>query len=723
MKETKTQPPLVNGEAIFDDRLNIPATLYYVKKKDGYLPKDATLSLNIITANTTRLAGLTKIDLAHYANLGLQEQDLVLKVEKCFDKNAKFHFSMHMIPLTENSMTLKKSPFSRQNMPDTMGRIGNELYVKKHNTDSAPHTIHVIGDEPSQDSKDFGGLSNITIDNSRLHAGQNIARKTRSPNKDFDFGVSAPNQIVPNRRSRTVDFGKDSESSIELSGGLNSQTNVISERSIENIPTDQLEKRVEELESQVKIYEVRNKNLEQRASVNHQNYLNVNKEFEDMKEQYERIKQQWNYGDAPQEPKGDSSDLQLQLQLQQKQQELEEVYNKRVYELEENHQRSTQDLESRIHELSHQLNQYETKYQDLEEQNNRFKHQLEEKSAQDHTNNETATAEYENIIADLKDKLRQADERGTDHTAFIREADLRVHEANEQIEEAENRAKKAEKHSQELERRLKELKSSHDHELSLKDRRIEDLQMSLKRLEGQMQEREQKVDDLETLSRSYTSEIEALKRVSKANAHDEEEIRLLKEEISILQRQNKSLEESYKKRIEELSKQNSEIKRELENAKSILSTKDIENENTVAKIGLENDKLKKQVKELNAKILTMQYEGNETVHLRERIEELKNRNDNSENELSQAKMRLTNLVVEKENLEKCFQDSEENNNTRQKKVDKMEKEIFVLKARFGELMNSIMEYGDEDLLDRMEAIIAAEDIDYLRTNSRNTGPY
>jgi len=86
-------------------------------------------------------------------------------------------------------------------------------------------------------------------------------------------------------------------------------------------------------------------------------------------------------------------------------------------------------------------------------------------------------------------------------------------------------------------------------------------------------------------------------------------------------------------------------------------------------------------------------------------------------------MRLTNLVVEKENLEKCFQDSEENNNTRQKKLDKMEKEIFVLKARFGELMNSIMEDGDEDLLDRMEAIIAAEDIDYLRTNSRNTGPY
>jgi len=83
-------------------------------------------------------------------------------------------------------------------------------------------------------------------------------------------------------------------------------------------------------------------------------------------------------------------------------------------------------------------------------------------------------------------------------------------------------------------------------------------------------------------------------------------------------------------------------------------------------------------------------------------------------------MRMTNLVVEKENVEKCFQDSEDNNSLRQKRIEKQEKEIFVLKARFGELMNSIMEFGDEDLLDRMEAIIAAEDIDYLRTNSRNT---
>jgi len=52
VKETKTQPPLVNGEAIFDDRLNIPATLYYVKKKDGYLPKDVFFSFETLKNNS-----------------------------------------------------------------------------------------------------------------------------------------------------------------------------------------------------------------------------------------------------------------------------------------------------------------------------------------------------------------------------------------------------------------------------------------------------------------------------------------------------------------------------------------------------------------------------------------------------------------------------------------------------------------------------------------------
>jgi len=41
-RETLNPVHLEKGEAIFDERLNIPATLFYVKKKDKYLPKEVS---------------------------------------------------------------------------------------------------------------------------------------------------------------------------------------------------------------------------------------------------------------------------------------------------------------------------------------------------------------------------------------------------------------------------------------------------------------------------------------------------------------------------------------------------------------------------------------------------------------------------------------------------------------------------------------------------------
>lgn len=81
-------------------------------------------------------------------------------------------------------------------------------------------------------------------------------------------------------------------------------------------------------------------------------------------------------------------------------------------------------------------------------------------------------------------------------------------------------------------------------------------------------------------------------------------------------------------------------------------------------------------------------------------------------------MKLTSFVVEKENTEMALKDSEDNNRLRQDKIDMLEMELFQIKAKFGEIVNSVMETGDEDLLDMMESIIAADDIEYHRNNSR-----
>ncbi len=46
--------------------------------------------------------------------------------------------------------------------------------------------------------------------------------------------------------------------------------------------------------------------------------------------------------------------------------------------MEDNNQRTTQELENRIYELTNELTQYQSRNSDLEEENNRVKYQLEE---------------------------------------------------------------------------------------------------------------------------------------------------------------------------------------------------------------------------------------------------------------------------------------------------------------------------------------------------------
>ena len=80
------------------------------------------------------------------------------------------------------------------------------------------------------------------------------------------------------------------------------------------------------------------------------------------------------------------------------------------------------------------------------------------------------------------------------------------------------------------------------------------------------------------------------------------------------------------------------------------------------------------------------------------------------------------MVVEKDSIDVILKESEDNNRLRQDRLDILEMQLFKLKAKFSELVNEVMEAGDEELLDQMEKIIAAEDIEYYR-NSNNRTPH
>ena len=61
--------------------------------------------------------------------------------------------------------------------------------------------------------------------------GQVPNRRSKSPGIRFEANVSAHEQVVKNRRSKTVDLGKNEDSSLVLGSAVDSQTYVISEKS------------------------------------------------------------------------------------------------------------------------------------------------------------------------------------------------------------------------------------------------------------------------------------------------------------------------------------------------------------------------------------------------------------------------------------------------------------------------------------------------------------
>lgn len=78
------------------------------------------------------------------------------------------------------------------------------------------------------------------------------------------------------------------------------------------------------------------------------------------------------------------------------------------------------------------------------------------------------------------------------------------------------------------------------------------------------------------------------------------------------------------------------------------------------------------------------------------------------------------VEVEKENMELCFKESEDNNRIRQERLELMEMELFKLKTRFGDLVNAAMESGDDQLLDKLENIISGEGLETIRSMSRHS---
>jgi len=72
-------------------------------------------------------------------------------------------------------------------------------------------------------------------------------------------------------------------------------------------------------------------------------------------------------------------------------------------------------------------------------------------------------------------------------------------------------------------------------------------------------------------------------------------------------------------------------------------------------------------------------------------------------------MGWANADIEKDEAKSQLRAREESSKGVKEKAEVLEKEIFRLRSRIAELMNAVMEYGDEDLLDDVEAIVSKKD--------------
>jgi predicted nucleic acid-binding Zn-ribbon protein len=128
-KETNSAALVEKSQASFDEILSVPATFYYDIRKKLFIEKEATLALQTVTNRGTKIAGITKFDLAEYANNNVKEKSVTLPVNKCIDKHAKFHFTIRVLQIEEIGHVpdlefLKDdSMLQRKNFDDTLTTV------------------------------------------------------------------------------------------------------------------------------------------------------------------------------------------------------------------------------------------------------------------------------------------------------------------------------------------------------------------------------------------------------------------------------------------------------------------------------------------------------------------------------------------------------------------------------------------------------------------------
>jgi len=529
-------------------------------------------------------------------------------------------------------------------------------------------TSHSGSPLPSQipnegsDVHDFTSNSSIPdlskFDGARSHNG-NLGR---GQTPDFNMDDSSDGEIqsgLRGRRSRTFDALKNQANSLNEIKDYKGKfiEPALSDITTVNDNTRGDNKKVIELEVKVKNYLRENKELYDKIRENEEEYLSLKEELEDVKLKYDRLNRDYeSVLNDKGVPKSAVSGVSKKTEIELK------AFKEKVV-----------DLESEVEELKKEKAEAEERADELQQATQDLMAKIEilkknKKNVSEADNNDKLE-DYVNKINDLNQKLKESEKKIKELSSEGKKNGMNKNEFSEFSEtEMENTALKA-----------------------------------------KIEEYEAKVDELEKQLGIQANELQLIKKMNNSRAKNNEESSQFMAQIEQMEKKQKGLEESYKKRIEELTQKNADLKKELGQTKNNMNTSQYDTENELGKLSIENESLKKQIKDMNGKLLNSKYDNKEVEDLRKKLNIIESEKEKLDAELYKAKMGWANADIERDEVKSQLRARDESTKGVKEKSEVLEKEIFRLRSRIAELMNAVMEYGDEDLLDDIETIISKKE--------------
>jgi len=348
---------------------------------------------------------------------------------------------------------------------------------------------------------------------------------------------------------------------------------------------------------------------------------------------------------------------------------------------------------------------------------------------------------FERVNSDLEYKKKNDDSKSKDMDSIKEGAEKEISKLRDRLAEVESKYKTGELQSQQ---KIEELKTSYekhkamyeeanaekeklqnalknkDHENNKKNaNQSTELENLKKEFEAQKQIMTQNIElrdtafnNLKKENKSFIEQVESLKQ---RNAELESQLKHSKEvpqfnaQVNDLEDKLRISESNSKLLNKELKAENERLKKELNSIqKNYKAGLDVEKE--VGILSIENETLKKQVKELTAKVNNTKISADnqnakDNEDLKKKVKDLQKSLKRIEQDYSETKSKLSVAQTKNEEDSSFILKLNQKVGTLQESADLVEVELVQTKQKIGEIMDILGDSAESDLIERVHNVI------------------